>query len=53
MDVIRGVLGEKTISYLGYSYGTYLGAVCTQMFPGGPTGSYWTAPSTPSASGGA
>ncbi|WP_314175561.1 alpha/beta hydrolase [Streptomyces winkii] len=34
MDVIRGVLGEKKISYLGYSYGTYLGAVYTQMFPG-------------------
>ncbi|OKK03447.1 hydrolase [Streptomyces sp. CB03234] len=33
MDVIRGVLGEKKISYLGYSYGTYLGAVYTQMFP--------------------
>ncbi|MEU2154645.1 alpha/beta hydrolase [Streptomyces sp. NPDC019396] len=33
MDVIRAVLGEKKISYLGYSYGTYLGAVYTQMFP--------------------
>ncbi|WP_328399235.1 alpha/beta hydrolase [Streptomyces sp. NBC_00390] len=33
MDVIRSVLGEKKISYLGYSYGTYLGAVYTQMFP--------------------
>ncbi|MFJ9863810.1 alpha/beta hydrolase [Streptomyces sp. NPDC101165] len=33
MDVIRGVLGEKKISYLGYSYGTYLGAVYAQMFP--------------------
>lgn len=34
MDVIRGALGESKLSYLGYSYGTYLGAVCTQMFPG-------------------
>ncbi|MGV4981121.1 alpha/beta hydrolase [Streptomyces sp. NRAIS4] len=34
MDVIRTVLGEKKISYLGYSYGTYLGAVYAQMFPG-------------------
>ncbi|OEV32121.1 hydrolase [Streptomyces nanshensis] len=34
MDVIRAVLGEKKISYLGVSYGTYLGAVYTQMFPG-------------------
>ncbi|MFF8730451.1 alpha/beta fold hydrolase [Streptomyces sp. NPDC015171] len=34
MDVVRAVLGEKKISYLGYSYGTYLGAVYAQMFPG-------------------
>lgn len=33
MDAIRAALGEKKISYLGYSYGTYLGAVYTQMFP--------------------
>nr|WP_206325293.1 MULTISPECIES: alpha/beta fold hydrolase [unclassified Streptomyces] len=33
MDVVRAVLGERKISYLGYSYGTYLGAVYTQMFP--------------------
>ncbi|MEU5216958.1 alpha/beta hydrolase [Streptomyces sp. NPDC020807] len=33
MDVIRAVLGERKISYLGYSYGTYLGAVYTQLFP--------------------
>ncbi|MFE4056750.1 alpha/beta hydrolase [Streptomyces sp. NPDC059096] len=34
MDVLRAVLGEKKISYVGYSYGTYLGAVYTQLFPG-------------------
>ncbi|MEU6313023.1 alpha/beta hydrolase [Streptomyces sp. NPDC047014] len=33
MDTIREVLGEKKLSYLGYSYGTYLGAVYSQMFP--------------------
>lgn len=33
MDVIRTALGERTVSYLGYSYGTYLGAVYSQMFP--------------------
>ncbi|WP_221762259.1 alpha/beta hydrolase [Nonomuraea sp. WAC 01424] len=32
MDVIRAALGESRLSYLGYSYGTYLGAVYTQMF---------------------
>ncbi|MFE0104889.1 alpha/beta fold hydrolase [Streptomyces sp. NPDC059009] len=33
MDVIRAALGERTISYLGISYGTYLGAVYMQLFP--------------------
>ncbi|KDN86885.1 alpha/beta hydrolase [Kitasatospora cheerisanensis] len=33
MDVLRAVLGERRISYFGYSYGTYLGAVYTQLFP--------------------
>ncbi|MFF2923177.1 alpha/beta hydrolase [Streptomyces celluloflavus] len=34
MDVIRGALGERKLSYLGFSYGTYLGTAYTQMFPG-------------------
>ncbi|MFI8887476.1 alpha/beta hydrolase [Streptomyces sp. NPDC053813] len=34
MDVVRGALGERKVSYLGWSYGTYLGTVYTQMFPG-------------------
>ncbi|MEU3058358.1 alpha/beta hydrolase [Streptomyces griseus] len=33
MDRIRAALGERKISYLGHSYGTYLGAVYTTMFP--------------------
>ncbi|WP_329020605.1 alpha/beta fold hydrolase [Streptomyces sp. NBC_00690] len=33
MDIIRAVLGEQKISYFGYSYGTYLGAVYGQLFP--------------------
>jgi pimeloyl-ACP methyl ester carboxylesterase len=33
MDQIRSVLGEPKLSYLGYSYGSYLGAVYTSLFP--------------------
>ncbi|MFD2471000.1 alpha/beta hydrolase [Amycolatopsis silviterrae] len=33
MDQIRAALGEEKISYLGASYGTYLGAVYTTMYP--------------------
>lgn len=32
MDRIRAALGEQRISFLGYSYGTYLGAVYGEMF---------------------
>ncbi|GAB3568997.1 alpha/beta hydrolase [Amycolatopsis endophytica] len=34
MDRVREALGEPEISYLGISYGTYLGAVYTTLFPG-------------------
>jgi hypothetical protein len=33
MDRIRVALGEPKISYLGYSYGTYLGSVYATLFP--------------------
>ncbi len=33
MDVIRKALGERGISFYGISYGTYLGAVYTQLYP--------------------
>lgn len=33
MDIVRSALREEKISYYGTSYGTYLGAVYTQMFP--------------------
>ncbi|TMR00634.1 alpha/beta hydrolase [Actinomadura soli] len=33
MDLIRAVLGERTLSYYGISYGADLGAVYAQMFP--------------------
>ncbi|MGF1663083.1 MAG: alpha/beta hydrolase [Kineosporiaceae bacterium] len=33
MDALRAALGEEQISYLGYSYGTYLGATYASLFP--------------------
>ena len=33
MDVIRAALGDEKLSYLGASYGTYLGAVYAGLFP--------------------
>lgn len=33
MDVIRVAMGDDQISYLGVSYGTYLGAVYAHLFP--------------------
>ena len=32
MDSIRAALGQQKISYLGYSYGTYLGQVYATLF---------------------
>lgn len=32
MDLLRTLLHESTVSYLGWSWGTYLGAVYLQMF---------------------
>lgn len=34
MDAVREALGEATVNYIGYSYGTSLGAVYADMFPG-------------------
>ncbi|MFL0412168.1 alpha/beta hydrolase [Microbacterium paludicola] len=33
MDLIRGVLGDEKLTYLGYSYGTFLGATYAKLFP--------------------
>jgi len=33
MDVIRAVVGDQKLTYLGKSYGTYLGAVYAGLFP--------------------
>ncbi|WP_278265744.1 alpha/beta fold hydrolase [Nocardia sp. AG03] len=32
LDVLRTLLGESSLSYLGWSWGTYLGAVYAQLF---------------------
>jgi len=33
MDVLRRVVGDKKLTYLGFSYGTYLGNVYANLFP--------------------
>jgi len=33
MDVIRAVLGDEQLDFLGYSYGSYLGTVYAELFP--------------------
>jgi len=33
LDAIRGAMGEDKISYVGFSYGTLIGAVYADMFP--------------------
>ncbi|MEU2711815.1 alpha/beta hydrolase [Streptomyces sp. NPDC007205] len=33
MDLIRAAVGAPKISYFGYSYGTYLGAVYAKLYP--------------------
>ena len=33
MDFVRAALGEATLTYVGYSYGTFLGAEYANLFP--------------------
>lgn len=33
MDLLRAVLGDTSLNYLGYSYGTFLGATYAKLFP--------------------
>ncbi|MCX3062589.1 alpha/beta hydrolase, partial [Streptomyces beihaiensis] len=33
LDVLRAALGERKLTFLGSSYGTYLGAVYAQLYP--------------------
>lgn len=34
LDLLRATLGDAKLNYLGYSYGTYLGAVYAGLYPG-------------------
>jgi pimeloyl-ACP methyl ester carboxylesterase len=33
LDVLRGIVGDSELNYLGKSYGTYLGATYAELFP--------------------
>ncbi|SDQ84723.1 alpha/beta hydrolase [Microbacterium sp. cf332] len=33
MDLLRAVLGDEKLNYLGYSYGTFLGATYAKLYP--------------------
>lgn len=33
LDIIRAVLGQTALTYLGFSYGTFLGATYAELFP--------------------
>ena len=33
MDILRAALGDRKLTYLGKSYGTYLGTYYAQLFP--------------------
>lgn len=33
LDYLRGLLGERRLTYLGWSYGSFVGAVYANMFP--------------------
>jgi pimeloyl-ACP methyl ester carboxylesterase len=35
MDLLREALGERKLNYLGFSYGTFLGATYASLFPNG------------------
>ena len=33
LDLLRQAVGDKKLTYAGYSYGTYIGSVYANMFP--------------------
>ena len=34
LDLLRALLGDEKLNYLGYSYGTFLGATYAELYPG-------------------
>ena len=34
MNAVRAAVGDKKMTYLGFSYGTFLGATIQSLFPG-------------------
>ena len=50
MDLLRAVLGDKTLNYLGYSYGTFLGASYAKLQSSLPLESSKTRSWSPTAS---
>nr|WP_199193015.1 alpha/beta hydrolase [Amycolatopsis sp. BJA-103] len=51
MDLVRAALGEQKISYLGWSFGSYLGAVHLQLFPRRVDRIVLDSPAAPEATG--
>lgn len=47
MDMLRAVLGDERLNYVGASYGTFLGATYADLFPARVGGWSWTARWTP------
>ena len=33
LDILRGTVGDETLTYFGFSYGTFLGATYAELFP--------------------
>ncbi|MFI8974370.1 alpha/beta fold hydrolase [Nocardia asteroides] len=51
LDMLRTLLGESSLSYLGWSWGTYLGAVYAQLFGGHVDRMVLDSPLDPGAAG--
>lgn len=47
MDVLRALLGDEKLNYVGASYGTFLGATYADLFPERAAASSWTGRWTP------